>query len=352
MINCAYCGAGNKDDATFCTQCGAPRKHAFEVAPLSRATTTTALPVVLTVSAVTWEVQGYDASAWNGNQNAAITRLLTQFGHLRGGYGNGVYDPKYPVYRDLCDLFNIMRGMYWYCWIGGDWRAHASAISNLWKASPGQLEITIDCENTTLDMPATASWIYSLVQEVQLKTGEVPMIYTSPYWWNTHVGNTTWAGYLPLWVAMWNEIAAAPTVPYDWSSNEGLKRWRYWQWLADGNCKAAEYGFTDGDADLDLNRFNGPVTAFNSLYGTNILPLGEVTDPEPLPVTPGEVAYLYRTRVTAGSLNVRAGPPDRPYYEQADLGELMLNSVVPIEAEYGDWLKITGWIHKNYTKKL
>jgi hypothetical protein len=195
-----------------------------------------------------------------------------------------------------------------------------------------------------VDPHVTAQWLYYLVQELQMKTGEVPMIYTGPYWWNTHVERNTWARELPLWIGCWNETATAPLVPYDWSENVGVARWRYWQWSADGNGLASEYGFTDGDADIDLNRFNGSVDDFNKLHGTSVLPLGVVAPIE----VPEPMQFLYRAKVTASALNVRQGPS----VSTADLGELLCNSVVPVVEEKDGWIRIDGWINKSYTKAV
>ena len=68
----------------------------------------------------------------------------------------------------------------------------------------------------------------------------------------------------------------------------------------------------------------------------------------PPPVDPPPEPTAYSVRVTANVLNVR----ERASASSPDLGELMKNSVVPVSVESGDWLKIKGWIHKNYTTKV
>lgn len=71
---------------------------------------------------------------------------------------------------------------------------------------------------------------------------------------------------------------------------------------------------------------------------------GDTTPPPPPPPEPTS----YSVRVTANVLNVR----EKASASSTDLGELIKNSVVPISVESGDWLKIKGWIHKNYTTKV
>lgn len=71
------------------------------------------------------------------------------------------------------------------------------------------------------------------------------------------------------------------------------------------------------------------------------------TIPEPPPPPPPTPVYE-RVKVTASVLNVR----EKPEASSTDLGELIKNSVVPVEEHSGPWKKITGWIHGDYTAPL
>ncbi|MCK4820970.1 hypothetical protein KA005_34715, partial [bacterium] len=75
---------------------------------------------------------------------------------------------------------------------------------------------------------------------------------------------------------------------------------------------------------------------------------GTVPPVEPPPVDPPVETIAYSVRVTANVLNVR----DKASSSSDDLGELTKDSVVPISVEKGDWLKIRGWIHKNWVTKV
>lgn len=350
FVVCNYCGVQNPVSVPSCLSCGAPYKHAFEegfevpeVSSLEGALVLKATEEV----AQEWTVQGYDASAWNGDQDGSKTRMLAQFGFLRGGYGNNKYDPKYPIYRDVCDRYGIKRGLYWYCWAGYDWREHARSISALWKQSPGQLDVCIDAEDTIVDLPTTAAWMYNLTQELQALIGSNLLIYTNRYWWNSHVGRTTWAHKIPLFAAHWTSLPLAePLIPDDWMVNTtSIERWLYWQHSADDNGLAAVYGFTNGDPDVDRIRFNGSIDSFNQRYGTDIQPLGVVNPPleDPYLITP-----IKRVKITAGALNTRGGPSTA----YTDHGEVILGSVLPVIEQAGDWLKVAAWIHGGYTKDV
>lgn len=333
MLICEYCGAGNSNDVRACTSCGAPRRHNFKkfTSPL--------YDLISSTTEAMWEVRGYDCSAWNGDQDGIKTMQRTQFGFIRAGWGNTGIDPRLAVYRDICATVGIEFGLYWYAKAGFDWRAHANSFYTVWKENPGNLNPVIDAEYTSLPVGQTATWIYNLVHEMEQKTGKRVMIYTGPGWWNAHVARNEWAQNQPLWVAHWT-TAAQPIVPYDWQQ----KGWVFWQHSADSNCQAAEYGFTNGDPDLDLNRYNGSIDDFNTLYGTNIQPIGTVEPPPPAV----EIVPLYKAQVTATALNVRS----LPNVCGADLGDLRYGDILPVVEERDGWLRIEGWISKDWIRKV
>ena len=64
-------------------------------------------------------------------------------------------------------------------------------------------------------------------------------------------------------------------------------------------------------------------------------------EPEPEP-------EVEKVRITADALNVRAEADA----SSEDLGELMKGSVVPVKRTQGDWKKIYGWVHKDWTEKV
>ena len=74
------------------------------------------------------------------------------------------------------------------------------------------------------------------------------MIYTSPSFWETYMGDTRWFadnGYPLLWVAHWG--VSSPRVP---AQSWGGRNWTFWQYT---NC-----GSVPGISGcVDLDRFNG-----------------------------------------------------------------------------------------------
>jgi len=344
MIICAYCGSGNPDDVYSCEKCGAPRRHAFPEQTKLQVFKGIVLESLWPPEEVVWPVRGYDDSAWNGNQDGTITKKKAQFAFHRVGWGNKTKDPKVDYYRQICTANAIEYGLYWYVYTGLDWKAHAKSFFDLWKVDPGKLPPVMDCETTTLDKYKTRDWIQNLLREFELLSGVRPMIYTSKGWWDARVARAAWAKQYALQVAHWTN-ASSPLVPLDWASL-GPQAWTFWQHAGEGNNKGAEYGFTGGENDLDLQRFNGSVDAFNIKYGTDIKPFEGETPPSP--TLPTEIVPIRRVQVTASALNVRS----LPSATSKDLGDLRFGDILPIIEERDGWYRVDGWISKSYTKDV
>ena len=117
-------------------------------------------------------------------------------------------------------------------------------------AAPGFGDIipALDIEETGAMVPSQlVAWVRRWVTRVNNELGVHPMIYSSPYFWTTNMGDSTWFadhGY-PLWIAHWN--VPSPTVPAsDWQG-EG---WTFWQWTH-------KPGLPGISTDLDRDRFGG-----------------------------------------------------------------------------------------------
>lgn len=113
----------------------------------------------------------------------------------------------------------------------------------------GMIVPALDLEvHGTLTATQLQDWVKTWVAEVYALTGARAMIYTSPNFWTTYMGDTRWFadnGYTVLWVAHWG--VNAPTVP---AQNWGGRSWSFWQY---SNC-----GSVPGISGcVDVDRFNG-----------------------------------------------------------------------------------------------
>jgi GH25 family lysozyme M1 (1,4-beta-N-acetylmuramidase) len=100
-----------------------------------------------------------------------------------------------------------------------------------------------------LSRSAMVAWIASFGQEIQAKTGRLPIIYTPPAWWKTCTGGSTSFGQTPLWVPDYTG-GAAPARPAGWA------HWTSWQYTSAGTVT----GIHDAGA-VDLDQLNPGLVA-------------------------------------------------------------------------------------------
>ena len=82
------------------------------------------------------------------------------------------------------------------------------------------------------------SWISDFVREAQRLTGQPPIVYTAPGWWNACTAGTTAVAADPLWVAAY--APANPPIPSGWPD------WSFWQYTSSGTVPGiAPAGGTD-----------------------------------------------------------------------------------------------------------
>ncbi len=291
---CPICG-GNQ---TGCPTCNAPP---MRVIPKTAMMLTGGMPLRSRLShimygAKMWEVQGIDISRHNGNMNFAITKTKCQYGIMRLGYGNEWKDPKSDVNYQGAMSNDFPMGAYWFCYIGQNAQMHAINFASEIATHRPQLNIVLDAETTTLDPTGTLNWLIACDKELTRLTGKQAIIYTAAWFWNTKVARSSYFSNRMNWVANWT-TRDYPYTPTD------LSLWGDWQWSADGNKKALEYGSTGGDPDMDLDRSILTVAQFNAKFGTHISPIGVIPPPQPPPGTVPEVVVI-----GAVDVNIRSEP--------------------------------------------
>lgn len=244
-----------------------------------------------------WEVQGIDVSAWNGIMDFSITKTKCQYVIVRLGYGNGWKDKRCDTYRRDLITNNIPYGVYWYNKVGEDAIIHAESFAEVAAEFPFQMGYEEDFEQTTLDKTGTLNWIIKYDTKLKSLVNKKTSPYSNANFWNNSVAPNTYFTE-EQWAANWT-TRDYPFMPLGWTWKKGCK----WQWSANGNRKAKEYGMlADGDQDIDLNRYYGTCVEFNARYGTNIKPIGESQPPLPPGTVPEKVI------VNTGEANFRHAP--------------------------------------------
>jgi GH25 family lysozyme M1 (1,4-beta-N-acetylmuramidase) len=131
-----------------------------------------------------------------------------------------------------------------------------------------------------LSRSAMISWIARFSGEVQVKTGEDPVIYGPGPWWQDCTGGASRFGQFPLWVPDWTS-APKPIITPGWSN------YSFWQYSSAGTVKGIN---APGNTDLDqMNPAAIPLldpgpqaTVAGSSINLQIMPADPVTGQAPL----------------------------------------------------------------------
>jgi GH25 family lysozyme M1 (1,4-beta-N-acetylmuramidase) len=215
--------------------------------------------------------KGIDVSHWNGVIDwIRVAGSGYRFVFGKATEGLTLIDPTYSVNRAGTEGFGLRFGAYHFARPSGgsDAAATASAIAqadhfvDVAQPQKGELPPVLDLEaKGGLSPTRLRLWARAWLDEVYARTGIHGMIYASPNFWKTAVGDVpdfADAGNR-LWIAHWTS-SAAPLVP---AQNWGGQGWTFWQWT---DCSTVP-GFahcSDGD------RMNGsdPATVAIAAYPT------------------------------------------------------------------------------------
>lgn len=236
-------------------------------------------------------------------------------------------------------LAGLPRGSYWFY----DSRADPKKQAELWvqqfEGDLGELPLFADFEekyNGTFK--GWKNWYNFLERLKQLIPGKEIGIYTGYFYWLENAPSPTYQATnleyfhkYPLWTANYGN--PEPIIPKPWTKNE----WLFWQFTDKGI--GGLYGVESGN--IDLNFFNGDVTAFRTRFNLS---------DSPLPDPPPPSKFF---RVTVSSLRVRSGAGTT--FNQ--LGSVFLNEIVEEIGANSDrsWLNIrkmdgslVGWCFSVY----
>jgi lysozyme len=174
-----------------------------------------------------------------------------------GRGSRGFIDPWYGRNRQLAKEQDLMVGAYHFARPGGatrkkasrDARREARFFQEVATPEPGELLPVLDLEVTGgLPRGRLIRWTRTYLRALGRVIGEKPMIYTSPSFWRTAMGDTEWFathGYELLWIAHWR--TKLPDVP---AGNWGGHDWTFWQYTSNGSLAGI-------DGAVDMNKYRG-----------------------------------------------------------------------------------------------
>lgn len=333
---CEYCLGVNPGSTYVCQNCGHPKTHLSAKLPRLQEAVHLVKDRLANPSGIdpTSEVILVDGSAWNGIADYSILKTKAMGILLRGVIGSR-RDSGYTTNRDGALSNQFPYGMYAAPYIspGQSYSAQAEVVKNVLREQPYDIPLSLDLEKTYFPTQReTNAWCYGYVSEVRSKTGiDRGLMYSRKSWWDWWIlpGNQSFWAFFEAWPAHWT-TASVPLVMRDWN---GV--YRLHQFSGDNNGLSAEYGFSGGDPDIDLNRFNGTPLDYQAWLNNASVP----------PPDTGEIDPSKIVLVTASALNIRS----LPTATSRDIGTLPYGADVPVMEERDGFYRIEGWISKNYT---
>ena len=200
--------------------------------------------------------EGIDVSHWQGTINwTSVAAAGKKFTYIKASESTDYVDPYYPSNRSHAKAAGLLVGAL--PLRAAERRRRRCRRGGRSTFSPrrhrhGDLLPVLDLERTGgLSQTVLTGWVQAYMGRILQQTGLHGVIYCSPNFWKTYLGDTTWFaanGYEVLWIAHWT-TATAPTLPGSaWNSNG----WTFWQYTSSGVVP----GIT---GRVDLNRYNGKV---------------------------------------------------------------------------------------------
>lgn len=227
-------------------------------------------------------LEGIDVSHWQGPIDwTQVSAAGERFAYVKASEGTTFVDSMYLANRDQARAVGMSVGAYHFAQPGiepGDAIAEADHFVATALPTGGDLLPVLDLERSGgLSQVDLIAWVQGYMDELYRLTGVHGVIYCSPAFWTTYMGDTPWFamnGYDILWAAHWTSLPS-PTVP---GGNWGGYGWTFWQYTSSGSVP----GIT---GSVDLNRYNGlDLTRVLIPPGLTPVPIPTpVPDPTPVP---------------------------------------------------------------------
>jgi GH25 family lysozyme M1 (1,4-beta-N-acetylmuramidase) len=238
---------------------GAPRlRGAVVVAALSVPLIIVPLLAMPPARASEQHAPGIDVSHWQGTIDwQRVGAAGWKFAFAKATEGRFGDDSTYSTNRTGAGAAGMAFGAYHFARPSGltSQERHADALAeadhflNTARPAIGDMLPVLDLETSGgLSPSALIRWTSTWLQEVERRLGAKPIIYTSRYFWQRSMGDTTTFasnGYT-LWIAHYTS-ASEPSVPAGEWGGDG---WTIWQWSDCGDVPGIS-------TCVDTDRFDG-----------------------------------------------------------------------------------------------
>jgi len=198
--------------------------------------------------------EGIDVSHWQGVIDwSKVSAARKRFAYVKASDGTTFIDDRYVANRAGAKAAGLLVGAYHFARpdaTPGDATAEADHFVDTAAFARGDLLPVLDLEQAGgLSVSALQAWVKTFLGRVADRTGVHGIIYVSPSFWTTYLGDTTWFaehGYQVLWIAHWT-TAELPRMPAsDWAT----RGWTFWQYSSSGSVPGIS-------GRVDLDRYRG-----------------------------------------------------------------------------------------------
>lgn len=288
-------------------------------------------------------LHGIDISAYQGEIDWEVVRRKVHFIYFRAAKGK---DPDIRLMRNVIEAkrTGIPWGLYFVVKPDKSWIEQASYHADLYKEFPCPLPPACDFELTGgLNKGALLAWVTKYLagakggQGFEQLTGKEMIIYTSAGFMDrVELSGSDGLWRRKLWVAHWR--VNKPDVPAEWENHN--KTWTFWQYDADPNGKAREYGAPPpplADPDIDLDWYAGDEAKFEQEFGV------KPNDPE----AHGPIPIPVVVKVIGNKTNIRNAPV---VDKNTDVGDLTAGAVLPVLGKEGEWYKVGLYVHESVVR--
>ncbi len=194
--------------------------------------------------------QGIDVSQDQGTVTwSQVAAAAYAFAFIKATDGETYVDPLFAQNWAGAKAAGLLRGAYHFFRAEDDPQAQAEFF---WQTvgGIGELPLVVDVEESMEQSNSVViANLASFLASLQQWSGQQPMIYTDPGFWNG-LGTSAFGGY-PLWVAEYG--VTAPTLPAGWTL------WDFWQHSETGNVAGIQ-------GSVDLNVFSGSLAELRQAF--------------------------------------------------------------------------------------
>ncbi|MEO8477890.1 MAG: glycoside hydrolase family 25 protein [Actinomycetota bacterium] len=254
-------------------------------------------------------IPGIDISHWQGTIDwARVAGSGKAFVFMKATDDDNYVDPTFAANRAGARANGLLVGAYHFARPDpstGDARREARFFVKVADPSPGSLLPVLDIETSQgLDQQGVTRWARTWVAEVRALTGVTPLVYTSPYGWQTRTGDTRLVARdgAPLWVAHWG--VSSPTLPAaDWDGHG----WVVWQHTSDGHVAGIA-------GRVDLDKLVGTRLGRITIRRLTIEIDGSAGRVSSQPAGSGCAATCVRSMDPDATITLTAEPEDHAYF--------------------------------------